>query len=135
MDTSVDAIQICNLADDGASWAHMPVSKISIDPVLGRIAFPPGAPPQKVRVSFHYGFSMAMGGGEYERRASFAIDSDADVEIAQGDSIQTAFNSVAGGGVARSRTAGATKRHRRWCPMRRRGSSFALPMNIARHGF
>jgi hypothetical protein len=106
MDTSIDAIRICNLADDGASWAHLPVGKISIDPVLGRIAFPPGVPPQKVRVRFHHGFSMAMGGGEYERRASFAIDSDADVEIAQGDSIQTAFNSVAGGGVAEIQDSG-----------------------------
>lgn len=106
MDTSIDAIRVCNLADDGASWAHLPVSKISIDPVLGRIAFPPGDPPQNVRVNFHYGFSMAMGGGEYERRASFAIDSDADVEIAQGDSIQTAFDSVAGGGIVEIQDSG-----------------------------
>jgi hypothetical protein len=106
MDTSSDAIRICNLADDGASWAHLPVSKISIDPVLGRIAFPPGVPPQNVRVNFHHGFSMAMGGGEYERRASFAIDSDADVEIAQGDTIQTAFNSVAGGGAVEIQDSG-----------------------------
>lgn len=106
MDTGIDAIRICNLADDGASWAHLPVSKISIDPVLGRIAFPAGAPPQKVRVGFYHGFSMAMGGGEYERRASFAIDSDADIKIAQGDSIQTAFNSVAGGGVAEIQDSG-----------------------------
>ena len=47
-----------------------------------------------------------MGGGEYERRASFAIDRDADVEIAQGDSIQTAFNSVAGGGVVEIQDSG-----------------------------
>jgi hypothetical protein len=106
MDTSIDAIRVCNLADDGASWAHLPVSKISIDPVLGRIAFPPGDPPRNVRVNFHYGFSMAMGGGEYERRASFAIDSDADVEIAQGDSIQTAFDSVAGGGIVEIQDSG-----------------------------
>ena len=30
--------------------------------------------PENVRVTFHYGFSMAMGGGEYERRKSFALD-------------------------------------------------------------
>jgi hypothetical protein len=106
VDTSIANIRVCNLSDDGTSWAHLPVSKISIDPVLGRIAFPPGVPPQHVRVTFHHGFSMAMGGGEYERRASFAIDSDADVEIAQGDSIQTAFNSVAGGGIAEIQDSG-----------------------------
>ena len=44
-DIDVTEIKICNLADDGASWAHLPVSKskIAIDPVLGRIAFPPDA--------------------------------------------------------------------------------------------
>lgn len=106
IDTSIGAIRVCNLADDGASWAHLPVSNISIDPVLGRIAFPPGNVPENLRVIFHYAFSMAMGGGEYERRASFAIDRDADVEIAPGDSIQTAFNSVAGGGVAEIQDSG-----------------------------
>ena len=45
----------------------------AIDPVLGRIArsdpLPPGL---KLAVDVHYGFSADMGGGEYERAASFA---------------------------------------------------------------
>ena len=36
--------------------------------MLGRIAFAPGhSPARGVRVSYHYGFSANMGGGEYRR--------------------------------------------------------------------
>lgn len=42
--------------------------QVAVDPVLGRIAFPPGnAPTEGVWVSYHYGFSADMGGGEYQR--------------------------------------------------------------------
>jgi hypothetical protein len=42
--------------------------QVAIDPVLGRIAFPPGnAPSEGVWVSYHYGFSADLGGGEYLR--------------------------------------------------------------------
>ena len=94
VDTSIGKIQVCNLSDDGASWAHLPVSKISIDPVLGRIAFPPGTPPENLRVTFHYGFGMAMGGGEYERRNSFAFGAAANVVVGQGHDLQSALNAV-----------------------------------------
>jgi hypothetical protein len=102
IDTSLGNVHVCNLADDGASWAHLPVSAgtIAIDPVLGRIAFPPGNPPENLRVTFHWGFSKAMGGGEYERAPSFALDGGADVTVTQGDTIQSAVNAVAAGGIA-----------------------------------
>ena len=50
---AANAISICNLSDktDG-SWAHMPpAGKVSIDPVLGRIAFgtSPAAAPERPR--------------------------------------------------------------------------------------
>ncbi len=106
VDTGVDNIRICNLADHGASWAHLPVTKISLDPVLGRIAFPPGAPPQNLRVTFQYGFSMALGGGEYERADSFAIAGPANVTVADGGNLQSAFNSVANGGVVEIASSG-----------------------------
>jgi hypothetical protein len=69
------AICICNLADDGAGWAHQPAQgkTYAIDPELGRIAS--SSPLQagtKLEVDFHYGFSADLGGGEYERAASFA---------------------------------------------------------------
>ena len=74
--TAVPAAQVraCNLDDDPdapGAWAHMPDETIAVDPVLGRIAFPANQQPSSVRVSYHYGFSAPMGGGEYEREASF----------------------------------------------------------------
>jgi len=74
-----DLISVCDLSDitDGSGnvigWAHKPANRISIDPVLGRIAFPENQPPpQRVRVSYHYGFSAEMGSGEYSRAATFS---------------------------------------------------------------
>ncbi len=67
-------ICVCNLSDDGATWAHLPpAGKFAIDPVLGRIALPPGMPANvRVQVDAHYAFGADLGGGEYERAASFA---------------------------------------------------------------
>jgi hypothetical protein len=68
------SIRVCNLDDDGATWAHMPAdSKFVVDPLLGRLALPSGLPAgTKVRVDFNYGFSGEMGGGEYDRSAVVA---------------------------------------------------------------
>jgi hypothetical protein len=99
IDTGIANIHICNLSDDGPTWGHLPVSKIVVDPVLGRIALPPGMAAQNLRVTFHYGFSMALGGGEYERAASFIAAGNADAKVALGDSLQDAFDAVANGGL------------------------------------
>jgi len=58
------------VAADLADWQYVPPAKhIAVDPVRGRFAFPAGDLPKKgVRVSYHYGFSADIGGGEYERR-------------------------------------------------------------------
>ena len=41
---------------------------VAVDPVLGRLLFPPDQPPRGgVSVSYRYGFSADMGGGEYRR--------------------------------------------------------------------
>lgn len=73
-------IEVADLSDvkdaDGnvVAWTNMPRSKIAIDPLLGRISFPRGKgkrAPKNVQVSFHYGFSTEMGGGEYSRLDSF----------------------------------------------------------------
>lgn len=57
------------IAADLTGWRYVPPrNRIAVDPVLGRIAFPPGQLPKKgVRVSYHYGFAADMGGGEYPR--------------------------------------------------------------------
>jgi hypothetical protein len=54
---------------DLTDWTYRPLpGQVAVDPVLGRIAFPPGQPRrQGVWVSYYYGFSADIGGGEYER--------------------------------------------------------------------
>ena len=79
-------VLICDLSDQdgaGTTWAHSPPSgKIAIDPVLGRLAFaePQAKPP---RVTFHYGFSADMGGGEYDREASFDAELESEGKVIQ----------------------------------------------------
>lgn len=103
------SVTICDLSDVKDSggnvigWAHRPAGKLAIDPVLGRIAFPVASPPlpapASVRVTYHYGFSAEIGGGEYNREESF-VSTTVDVKVpAQQSSIQLALNhlGVAGG--------------------------------------
>ncbi|MGM9491710.1 hypothetical protein [Ideonella sp. YS5] len=54
---------------DLSGWTYEPLpGQVAVDPVLGRIAFPPGQLPRKgVRVSYRYGTPACIGGGEYER--------------------------------------------------------------------
>ena len=98
LDTSVSQVQVCNLSDDGASWAHLPVSKVSIDPLLGRIAVPPGTPPVNLRVTYHYGFSMPTGGGSYERGKTFALGSGS-ASVTEGQSLQAELTLIQVGGI------------------------------------
>lgn len=97
-------IRICNLSDSGATWAHLPPAGIYvIDPVLGRIAVPPGLPAAvQVRADFHYGFSANIGGGEYDREASFeTAQTPPQLLHVPGDfaTIQAALNALNGAGV------------------------------------
>jgi hypothetical protein len=77
----LDMSQICicdlgDLKDAGGqptgAWAHIPPpdGKVAIDPVLGRIVFP--SQPDVVEVMYHRGFSMDLGGGEYDRQDAVA---------------------------------------------------------------
>ena len=54
---------------DLSGWQYVPSKgHIAVDPVLGRFAFPPSQlPRQGVKVSYRYGFSADIGGGEYPR--------------------------------------------------------------------
>lgn len=54
---------------DLSNWSYVPpLDHVAVDPVLGRFAFPPSQLPRKgVRVTYHYGFSADLGGGEYVR--------------------------------------------------------------------
>ncbi|MGH9866928.1 MAG: hypothetical protein ACREAA_02020 [Candidatus Polarisedimenticolia bacterium] len=65
-------IAVCDLSDIAGTWAHMPTSRIAIDPELGRIALSAAASPLgAVRVNYHYGFGDSLGGGEYARTTTF----------------------------------------------------------------
>ena len=57
------------VAADLSGWTYQPAKgHVAVDPVLGRLAFPPGQWPKGgVRVSYRYGLPAAIGGGEYER--------------------------------------------------------------------
>nr|MBA3833929.1 hypothetical protein [Chthoniobacterales bacterium] len=57
---------------DLSDWAYKPEDDhIAVDPTCGRIVFPPEqTPPKGVWVSYHYGFSADIGGGEYRRPIS-----------------------------------------------------------------
>lgn len=57
---------------DLSGWQYLPQrGSVAIDPVLGRIAFSAQqAPKNGVWVSYHYGFSADVGGGEYDRTLS-----------------------------------------------------------------
>jgi hypothetical protein len=64
----ITEIVACDLSD----WNRpRPAGKVAVDPVLGRLSFPAAEDPAKVRVSYHYGFSDDLGGGPYQREASF----------------------------------------------------------------
>jgi len=77
---------------DLTGWKYVPrTGQIAVDPVRGRIAFPPRQlPKQGVWVSYHYGFSADIGGGEYTR--SLAQHKDATVTRVSGkDELQAAL--------------------------------------------
>lgn len=97
-------VRICNLSDDGATWAHLPAAgQFAIDPVLGRVALPaaPLPPIDQVEVTHHYGFGAFIGGGEYERAASFAAEPGQTVVLVpdQQATIAAALAALGGDGV------------------------------------
>ena len=62
-----DKVIVADLED----WGYAPPEgHVAVDPVRGRIAFPTRRFPRRdatVRVSYHYGFTSDVGGGEYYR--------------------------------------------------------------------
>ncbi|WP_129793257.1 hypothetical protein [Sphingosinicella sp. CPCC 101087] len=91
----------CHLGDAGAgAWAHAPDDVVAIDPVLGRISFPPNRPaPDVVIVSWNHGFSADVGGGPYERAASFAEELAPVRPVSGGTVLQPELDQVQGGGA------------------------------------
>ena len=54
---------------DLSAWSYRPPrDHVAVDPALGRMVFPLGQLPKNgIWVSYHYGFSLDIGGGEYDR--------------------------------------------------------------------
>jgi hypothetical protein len=94
-------VRFCDLSDDNGAWAHSSPTLYSIDPVLGRLALPTGeADPGSVDVTFYYGSSADMGGGEYDRAAQLPLSPDREVSVSAPD-LQSAADAVSGGGSVR----------------------------------
>jgi hypothetical protein len=84
-------IQVCNLSGADGDWENVPATGSSyaacIDPELGRIALAnaidtlpaAGSPTPLVQASSYYGFSGDMGGGNYSRSSSFAVQTETSV--------------------------------------------------------
>ena len=104
----VEEIEACDLSDDGAEWNHSPPvplrddSRIRIDPVLGRIAFP-RPQDQEIRATWHRAFPARIGGGEYDRTRELVTLPDqvpVVVDNSAGTALQNAIDSVqADGGI------------------------------------
>ena len=90
-------ITVCDLS----GWVRKPQTKYAVDPVLGRIASPGDEdPPSDLRVTYNYGFSADMGGGEYGRALS-PYPAEQSVETVPSEpsgTIQQALGAVSDGG-------------------------------------
>jgi hypothetical protein len=71
---ALEPLQETIVAADLSDWHYLPrKGTVAVDPVLGRIAFPANSketPKNGVWVSYRYGFSADLGGGEYDRTLS-----------------------------------------------------------------
>jgi hypothetical protein len=100
----ISRIQICDLSGAEGSWNNMPPATspyaASIDPELGRIALPT-APSVPLCVTYHYGASAEIGGGEYLRINSFKAAPEAVVVKVPNDhaTIRDALAALPGKGV------------------------------------
>lgn len=95
-------IDVCNLADDGADWAHdAPDGMIAIDPELGRLIVADDlALPGELSVTFHYGVPGALAGGEYPRENALNLPAAQIAHVPdQHATIQDAVNALGGAGV------------------------------------
>ena len=94
-------IRVCDLSDTATGWAHVPRTTYGIDPVLGRLALPHAmaSSAHDVRVSFHYGFSGDLGGGEYDRSATIDETLEPLVSVPHDDNLDHAVGSVTADGT------------------------------------
>jgi hypothetical protein len=104
---TLDAVSFCNLSDaGGGAWAHAPTAgHVSIDPALGRIAFG-SAPATAPLVTWHRGFAADLGGGGYDRLASFQ-NLQPVIAVPSGQrTVQAGVNAAAQGGAVQIADSG-----------------------------
>jgi len=70
--TQINDVACMNL-ERWSTMAQPAGSKIFIDPTRGRLVIPAGLSGQTIVVSYHYGFSAPLGGGEYGRAKWLAV--------------------------------------------------------------
>jgi hypothetical protein len=89
-------------------WQYRPrKGAVAVDPVRGRIAFSPAElPRQGVWVTYHYGFSADIGGGEYPRTL---LDFPGSPEPAPGETVPDKRVYPVGAGQTFERIAAAVK--------------------------
>ena len=93
-EVSASDVMVCDLS----GWVREPQEKYAIDPVLGRIVSPKArGAPSDLRVTYHYGFSAEMGGGEYGRDLS-PYPRGQTIETVPPGAIQQALGRVSAGG-------------------------------------
>jgi hypothetical protein len=98
-------IKVCDLSDiAGNKWAHQPDPGFYLlDPVLGRVACP--SKPKNIVVTYHRGFSAAMGGGEYPR--PLIKSSNAILEVPKDHpTLQAAIDALNGKGTVKITDSG-----------------------------
>lgn len=102
------AFTVADLSDeqdeDGRlRWKASPEDAIALDPELGRAAFPRyrrgrhkrAEHPKDLHATFYYGFSTAIGGGEYYRAGSFSSDAPVVQRVAARiDAVQAALDAL-----------------------------------------
>lgn len=73
-----EELEVCHLGDVGTpiDWRRPAAGRVSIDPVLGRLAFPAGPVPSEVQVSAAHGFAGDIGAGPYDRSVAVAAALD-----------------------------------------------------------
>jgi hypothetical protein len=94
-------VEACNLSDSGGGlWAQLPGTHFKIDPELGRLLAPASTTPADViQITYRYGFSAEMAGGEYERAATFTPGLSVPVVVTGAAPVQPALDSLGGAGV------------------------------------
>jgi len=88
--TAILVADLSDALDSGSNpiWAHETFgeseSLVLLDPQLGRVFFPT-AHSEPVYATFYYGFSMDLGGGEYDRSRTFDTSASTAIEVANTD--------------------------------------------------